>query len=338
MGNQVSDMKQEGGSLKLTMGGVPIVISADNRSFLDELIVELSSHSTPSPLPTLEAIRVSFTQKREFSDVLPEPEGRKEFFMVTQELGVVIDYEQLQAEVIGTDGFNLDEALLVMVGTLGFLLTLALSQRGRATSFHAASLVRKGKGVMLPGETGAGKTSLSYLLTNNGFRYLSDEQSIIFAGDNVPTPCYKVVGLPRRIRLIADEEESPFGIPLRGGRKWEAFGQQGWLIDPRSLKGDSYIESSPLRSIICLKNQTGLSHPRLQRLSRSEAYFSLLAAADTTEALGSPKALHPTFRKLNRESFCMVGELVENFKVLELQYDLKSHYRQIPAMIAQTLS
>jgi len=320
------------------MAGVPIVISADNRFLLDELITELGSHSFPSPLPPLKEIKVSFTQKREISAALPEPAGRKEFFMVTQELGVVIDYEQLHAEVIGIKGFNLDEALLVMVGTLGFLLTLALSQRGRATSFHAASLSREGKGVMLPGETGAGKTLLSYLLINNGFRYLSDEQSIIFAGDDEPTFRYKVTGLPRRIRLMPSKEESPFGIPPRGGRRWEAFGQQGWLVDPRSLKGKAYTESPPLCSIILLKNQTGLSHPRLQRLSRSEAYFSLLAAADTMEALGSPKALHPIFRELNQESFRMIGELLEKFEVLELQYDLKSHYRQIPAMIAQTLS
>jgi len=339
MGNEVSDMEQEGSALRLTMGGVSIVICADNRFLLDELIVELGSHSSPSPLAPLEEIKISFIQRGEFSPALAEPRGKKEFFTVTPELGVFIDYERFQTEVIGTEGFNLEEALLVIGGTLGFLLTLALNRRGRATSFHAASLSWEDKGVMLPGDTGAGKTFLSYFLINNGFEYLSDEQSILFSQGDRPPSLYEVIGLPRRIRLITENEEEGnlFGIPLHTCRRWEAFGQQGWLIDPRSLKGDSHIESSPLCSIILLKNQAGLSHSRLQRLSRSEAYFSLLGSADTPEIFGSPKVLYPIFRKHNRESFHLVGELVEKFEVLELQYDLKSHYRQLPEMIMQTL-
>ena len=333
-------MKQEVSSLRLIMGGIPIVISADHRFLFDELIAELGSHPSPSPMMSLKEINISFAQREEFSAELAEPSGRTEFFMVSPELGVIIDYKRRQAEVIGTEGCNLDEALLVMMGTLGFLLTLALSQQGKVTSFHAASLSREGKGVMLPGDTGAGKTSLSYFLINNGFEYLSDEQSILFARGHRPPFRYEIIGLPRRIRLIAegDEGEKPFGIPLRRSRRWKAFGQQGWLIDHINLKEDLCTESSPLCSIIFLKNHTGLSQPRLQKLSRSEAYFSLLAAADTMEALGSPRALHPTFRKHNRESFRLIGELVENFEVLELQYDLKSHYRQLPAMIMQTLN
>lgn len=333
-------MKQEVSSLRLTMGGIPIVISAGHQFLLDELIAELGPHPSPPPNTSLNEINISFTQREEFFAELAEPRGRREFFMVTPELGLMIDYERFQAKIIGTQGCNLDEALLVIVGTLGFLLTLSLSQRGKVTSFHAASLSREGKGVMLPGDTGAGKTSISYILINNGFEYLSDEQSILFTtGDGSPF-VYEIIGLRRRIRLIAEGEEgeSPFGISLRGGRKWKAFGQHGWLIDPINLKKDIYTESSPLCSIIILRNQTGISHPSLKKLSRSQAYFSLLAAADTMEALGSPRALHPTFRKHNRESFHLIGELVENFEVLELQYDLKSHYKQLPAIIMQTLN
>ncbi|TKJ31986.1 hypothetical protein CEE39_06580 [bacterium (candidate division B38) B3_B38] len=65
------------------MGGFPIVISVDNRFLLDELIVKLGCYSSPSPLISPEEIKLSFSQRREFSATLSKPRGRKEFLFIS---------------------------------------------------------------------------------------------------------------------------------------------------------------------------------------------------------------------------------------------------------------
>ena len=47
---------------------------------------------------------------------------------------------------------------------------------------HAASLMCEGCGLMLPGRSGAGKTTVSAFLSRKGFRYLSDELTYVAEG------------------------------------------------------------------------------------------------------------------------------------------------------------
>ena len=45
--------------------------------------------------------------------------------------------------------------------------------------FHAAALSRKGCGILLPGQSGSGKTLLSAWLTRQGYNYLTDEMALV---------------------------------------------------------------------------------------------------------------------------------------------------------------
>jgi len=45
--------------------------------------------------------------------------------------------------------------------------------------FHAAALSRKGCGILLPGQSGSGKTFLSACLTRQGYEYFTDEMALV---------------------------------------------------------------------------------------------------------------------------------------------------------------
>lgn len=45
--------------------------------------------------------------------------------------------------------------------------------------FHAAAVSRKGFGILLPGQSGSGKTLLSAWLTRQGYQYLTDEMALV---------------------------------------------------------------------------------------------------------------------------------------------------------------
>lgn len=69
------------------------------------------------------------------------------------------------------------------------------------TPFHAACVARNGRGVLLCGDSGAGKSSLSYACARRGWTYLSDDASYLLrhtAADRI------VLGHPHRVRLRPD--------------------------------------------------------------------------------------------------------------------------------------
>jgi hypothetical protein len=61
--------------------------------------------------------------------------------------------------------------------------------------FHAAAVVRDGRTMLLPGQTGAGKTTLTSWLLSKGLRYQSDELAFIASGS------LAVSGLPRPLNV-----------------------------------------------------------------------------------------------------------------------------------------
>ncbi len=69
------------------------------------------------------------------------------------------------------------------------------------TPFHAACVARNGRGTLLCGDSGAGKSSLSYACARRGWTYLSDDASYLMrrcAEERI------VLGHPHRVRLRPD--------------------------------------------------------------------------------------------------------------------------------------
>ena len=65
------------------------------------------------------------------------------------------------------------------------------------TDIHAACVSRNGKGVLLCGETGAGKTTLAYACARAGWTYTSDDTSYLI--NNADSP--RVIGHSHRVRF-----------------------------------------------------------------------------------------------------------------------------------------
>jgi len=75
------------------------------------------------------------------------------------------------------------------------LVNFSLTQL-HLTPVHAACVARNGRGVLLCGESGAGKTSLAYRCARDGWTYVSDNESWLVRGRQA-----LLVGDPRRIRF-----------------------------------------------------------------------------------------------------------------------------------------
>ncbi|MCL4403003.1 MAG: aldolase, partial [Acidobacteria bacterium] len=82
------------------------------------------------------------------------------------------------------------------------------------TPVHAACVESGGRGILLCGDSGAGKSCLAYTCARAGFTYISDNESWLLR----PEECAVVAGDPRRIRF-RDTAAELFG-ELRGRQSY----------------------------------------------------------------------------------------------------------------------
>lgn len=68
--------------------------------------------------------------------------------------------------------------------------------------FHAAALAWQGQGLLLPGSTGAGKTTLTAWLLTRGFDYLTDELVFMPIGSDIIHAFIRPLNLKRPVRSI----------------------------------------------------------------------------------------------------------------------------------------
>lgn len=78
-----------------------------------------------------------------------------------------------------------------------------------ATPVHAGCVSRNGRGVLLCGESGAGKSSLSYACARAGWTFVSDDASFILNRDEerlVTGNCYQIRFRPTAVKLFPELE------------------------------------------------------------------------------------------------------------------------------------
>ena len=71
-------------------------------------------------------------------------------------------------------------------------------------TLHAACVVHKGRGILLAGDSGAGKSSLSYACARAGWTYVSDDASAFLRNSVVP----EVIGHPQKFRFRSQWDSS----------------------------------------------------------------------------------------------------------------------------------
>jgi len=76
-------------------------------------------------------------------------------------------------------------------------MALVLISTSYATALHAACVSRHGRGMLLCGDSGAGKSSLSYACARAGWTYTSDDASYLLHDSDQP----RVIGNPHQVRF-----------------------------------------------------------------------------------------------------------------------------------------
>jgi len=107
------------------------------------------------------------------------------------------------------------------VGFFHFVLAELLKRRGLFT-LHATSLEKNGRGILIPGYSGRGKTTAFLSLLRSGYRCLSDDHPLLRETDCgleiLPLPVKVDVTEPT-IAMFPELREAPEGLLRQGVRK-----------------------------------------------------------------------------------------------------------------------
>ncbi len=138
-------------------------------------------------------------------------------------------------------------------------------------TLHAACVKFRGKGILLAGDSGAGKSSLAYACARRGWTYVSDDASAFLR--NASTPL--IIGHPQKFRF-----REPVGqlFPEFAGLKStvRAYGKPTIEVRTQSLPNFKTADESPVDSVVFLNrrdHETG--PPMLLPVSQEAAWKRL---------------------------------------------------------------
>jgi hypothetical protein len=190
--------------------------------------------------------------------------------------------------------------------------------------FHAAALARRGKGLILPGTIGAGKSTLAAWLLARGFDYLTDELVFVAPGAGGFQAFTRPLNLKPPARAILQRQ-----FDFEGQSRQLFSGSQFDLVPPSLINPRSRM-SEPDLSLILFPRYLSESAFELQRLSKAQAGLELMQCL--VNARNLPDYGFSEITRLARKApayqmsyagFDQVGEAVET--MLDT-LDCRSHY------------
>ena len=145
-----------------------------------------------------------------------------------------------------------------------------LAEHGRGGAvFHAAALNHRGKGVLLVGATGTGKSTLAVWLALQGLNYLTDELAFLPCGSLHIWPFIRPANLKApSLRVLPQLEGEAF-------RPHTLPSAEGLLIAPEALNPQGWWEAPPL-ALILFSTYTSQGPAEWERLSAAESTLLLL--------------------------------------------------------------
>jgi len=117
----------------------------------------------------------------------------REFALHVEEVGDFYACDGNRVEFSPAKGSDPDWVNLYLNGQV----LVALLHQRRIINFHASSFIHEGRGVMILGETGAGKSSLTASFTLNGAGFLSDDLTPVIFRESKPLvwPLHRTIKL-----------------------------------------------------------------------------------------------------------------------------------------------
>lgn len=175
---------------------------------------------------------------------------------------------------------------------------------------HAAGAERHGIGVLLPGASGRGKSTLVAGLVQAGFRYLSDEAVALEPTTSLLQP------FPKPIALRPGSWEALAELRPDLEERLAPYACDEWLIDPRSIHPDAVAPPSRARLVV-FPRYTAAASAELEPVGRAEAVCEL--AGQTIDFRSSAPRNLTVLADLIRSCSCYrleVGDLAEACELL----------------------
>ncbi len=138
-------------------------------------------------------------------------------------------------------------------------------------TLHAACVMHQGKGVLLAGNSGAGKSSLAYACARRGWTFVSDDASAFRRNTLNP----KVIGHPQKFRFREPVGEL-FAEFSHLKSSVRAYGKPTIEVNTRTLKNFKSAEESPVNVVVFLNRAAYESGPPvLAPISMEDAWNRL---------------------------------------------------------------
>jgi hypothetical protein len=155
-----------------------------------------------------------------------------------------------------------------------------LRRSGRYT-VHAAGLCVDGKGLLFPGESGYGKTTLTLALLRAGYGFLSDDLVLLErAGERI-----RMLGFPDEIDVTEDTARMfPELAPVL-----ELPARPDWpkrQVSAPEVYGADFVAACEPAAVVCPRIAYS-DQTRLEPLSPQEAFFELVPSVHLTEQRAS---------------------------------------------------
>jgi hypothetical protein len=232
-------------------------------------------------------------------------------YAVSQDRGrLIVDFDDAGMFVIdrahGSAEGYLIKPQLMPASLIEYLFHLALIEllRGRGLyTIHATALEKNGRGILIPGNSGRGKTTTFISLLRSGYQYLSDDHPLFRdAGDHVEL-------LPFPIKINVTEDTIAFFPELRDA--------PDHLLHPRFPKRAFYAEEVYPTSIgaccwpalVLFPQVVDAPRSHLEPLPKSRAMELLL-----------PQALLVYDAEVARREFQVLAKLVQQVDCYRLQF------------------
>lgn len=213
-----------------------------------------------------------------------------------------------------------DEKLLIKESSAGIManhlmsqacFTLAHESRG-GLLLHSAAVQAAGKGIILPGETGSGKSTLTAWLISHGYRYLTDE--LIYIANSTNT----VNGFARPLSIKSPAR--PLLLDILKGEKPKSEMLRSEPVDmiAPELFGAEIVEGDSSFGLIIFPQYQPEVKIEMRQLSKAQAAFELMKClanarnlpqhgmAEVVRLVESTPAYHLVYNNLER-----AGQLIQ---------------------------
>lgn len=184
---------------------------------------------------------------------------------------------------------SLDGADVAFVGSAGAAVDALLSHVNLAAVsatpthllLHAGGLTRGPDALVLPAESGSGKTSLTVALVEAGLDYLSDETVAVAVDDLAILPYHK----PFTIKA-SGQHLFPRLRPASGSLAERLTSDYAWHVDARHVRPECFATEVARPALLVAPRYQPGAETRLKRLTRGEAMVALGANSSALRALG----------------------------------------------------